>query len=274
MRCTTLQQCPAAIIPLGRDSHHGSSSLPEGCSLRKLAPSRRESANSRLHFQRAGPALPSYLALHHAGFSVLPVLLPGRWALTPPFHPCQTEPRFEGILQVSLLHATALRSAGGLFSVALSVAEPHRAGFNPAPRAEARNSAFRQSLHGWPPDVIRRVAPYPETAAKRSKGLRHRLSRAYDDGVRTFLPPRLCSGGFTPPFLDLSQRSPGSPANSIIAAEARVWRTVLRHSSRMVLTSERPNYVLSLYHRPCKILSSHSRLPRIRPCMFEKQKTS
>src|SRR5260370_8467882 len=39
---------------------------------------------------RAGPALPSYLALHHAGFSVPPVSPPERWALTPPFHPCQT----------------------------------------------------------------------------------------------------------------------------------------------------------------------------------------
>src|SRR4029077_4798648 len=39
--------------------------------------------------RRAGPALPSYLALHHAGFS-LPRLLPDeRWALTPPFHPYQ-----------------------------------------------------------------------------------------------------------------------------------------------------------------------------------------
>src|SRR5271154_2845556 len=39
---------------------------------------------------RAGPALPSYLALHHAGFSVPPMLPSERWALTPPFHPCQT----------------------------------------------------------------------------------------------------------------------------------------------------------------------------------------
>src|SRR5947208_17086033 len=39
---------------------------------------------------RAGPALPSYLALHRAGVSVPPVSPPERWALTPPFHPCQT----------------------------------------------------------------------------------------------------------------------------------------------------------------------------------------
>ena len=40
---------------------------------------------------RAGPALPSYLALHHAGFSVPRVLPHERWALTPPFHPYQTK---------------------------------------------------------------------------------------------------------------------------------------------------------------------------------------
>jgi len=67
-----------------------------------------------------------------------------------------------GVAQVSLRSATVLRSAGGLFSVALSVAWPHRTGFNPAPRAKARNSALRQSLRGRPPDVIRRVALYPE----------------------------------------------------------------------------------------------------------------
>ena len=84
----------AAIIPLGRDSHHGSSSLPEGCSLRRIAPSQRKSAGFRKRSRRAGPALPSYLALHHAGFSLPPMLPPERWALTPPFHPCQTERAF------------------------------------------------------------------------------------------------------------------------------------------------------------------------------------
>src|SRR5215470_5177638 len=37
--------------------------------------------------QRAGPALPSYLVLHHTGFAMPATLLPPRWALTPPFHP-------------------------------------------------------------------------------------------------------------------------------------------------------------------------------------------
>ena len=64
--------------------------------------------------QRAGPALPPYLVLHHAGFSVHPVLLPGRWALTPPFHPYLRCVRYEDVSQVFLRDITELRCAGGL----------------------------------------------------------------------------------------------------------------------------------------------------------------
>ena len=72
------------IIPLGPESLRDSSSLPEG----------RGAALLRAQRVRAGPALPSYLALLHAGFSVPRMLPPRRWALTPPFHPCQM--RFTG----------------------------------------------------------------------------------------------------------------------------------------------------------------------------------
>jgi hypothetical protein len=81
----------AAIIPLGRASRRDSSSLPEGFQSTMtciIVNGARSLAETLTH--RAGPALPSYLALHHAGFSVPPMLPPGRWALTPPFHPCQT----------------------------------------------------------------------------------------------------------------------------------------------------------------------------------------
>jgi len=67
------------IIPLGPGSLRDSSSLPEG----------QSAALFRARHMRAGPALPSYLALLHAGFSVPRMSPPGRWALTPPFHPCQ-----------------------------------------------------------------------------------------------------------------------------------------------------------------------------------------
>ena len=64
---------------------------------------------SRTLTRRAGPALPSYLALHHAGFSVPAMLPPQRWALTPPFHPYQRNMLFEDVPQVYLRDATVLR---------------------------------------------------------------------------------------------------------------------------------------------------------------------
>src|SRR6267142_4432456 len=113
----------AAIIPLGHDSHRDSSSLPEGFHLRWLAPPQKE----RVHFHERS------------------LIEPGR--LSPPIWPCTTRgfqcPRChhrsggllphlftlakrcvlcEDVSQVSLRDATVLRSAGGLFSVALSVA--------------------------------------------------------------------------------------------------------------------------------------------------------
>jgi hypothetical protein len=82
--------------------------------------------------QRAGPALPSYLALHHAGFSVPPASLPERWALTPPFHPYQARRLSKACLRFPSRPAAATQRCGslarirnrtgGIFSVALSVA--------------------------------------------------------------------------------------------------------------------------------------------------------
>jgi hypothetical protein len=107
--------------------------------LQQLAPlqresirrnNRREAGTARTLTRRAGPALPSYLALHHAGFSVPRVLPPERWALTPPFHPCQADELCEDVSQVFLRDVTVLRAAGGTFSVALSVSEPASASRN------------------------------------------------------------------------------------------------------------------------------------------------
>src|SRR5580700_2765743 len=79
--------------------------------------------------------------------------------------------RFEDVSQVFLRDATVLLSAGGIFSVALSV--NGGTGFSPYfPLLHRLNLCHR------PPGVTRRVALF-----------RHRLLRAYDDGVRTFLPP-------------------------------------------------------------------------------------
>jgi hypothetical protein len=123
------------IIPLGPGSLRDSSSLPEG----------RSAALFRGQHIRAGPALPSYLALLHAGFSVPRMLPPGRWALTPPFHPCQMNLTERG--QPLVLPQACRRGAsvtGGLFSVVLSVA------------ALARTAFAKRTAR--PPGVTRRVA--------------------------------------------------------------------------------------------------------------------
>ena len=130
------------IIPLGPESLRDSSSLPEGQSAALL----------RTRCMRAGPALPSYLALLHAGFSVPRVSPPGRWALTPPFHPCQmrsTERGEPAVLPRACRRGT--QHTGGIFSVALSVAAPSRLAF--AKRATQ------------PPGVTRRVALTPPALA-------------------------------------------------------------------------------------------------------------
>ena len=142
-----------AIIPLGPGSLRDSSSLPEGQSAALLRALRI----------RAGPALPSYLALHHAGFSVPRMLPPGRWALTPPFHPYQMRLTQSGgplVLPQACRRGTS--RIGGLFSVALSVAAPPGCPCGP--------------LAAQPPGVTRRVA------------LRRGLLRAGDDWCPDFPP--------------------------------------------------------------------------------------
>jgi len=106
-----------ATIPLGLGSLRNSSSLPEG-----------RGATLKAKRVRAGPALPSYLALLHAGFSVPRVLPLGRWALTPPFHPYQcARPKWRVHGFSVNLPQRRFHSTGGLFSVALSVAaHPNR----------------------------------------------------------------------------------------------------------------------------------------------------
>ena len=126
---------------------------------------------------RAGPALPSYLALHHAGFSV-PRLSPNeRWALTPPFHP------YRGISFRGRLAGFPARCHRAPFHRRFifcgTFREPHRT-------HDVRRS---------PPDVIRRVA--------------HRFP--------TLRPETSVSGlSSRPRSFDRDQRSPSSPAKLII----------------------------------------------------------
>ncbi len=158
------------IIPLGSGSLRNSSSLPEG----------RSNATFRMRRIRAGPALPSYLALLHAGFA-MPRMLPfERWALTPPFHPCQIRRTITGLLSVlPRAGPRGPRVPAVSVSVALSVAA------SPSP-------AFA-NVDAQPPGVTRRVAP-PS----------HALSS----------PQRPESGLSSRPLpsREANRRSPGSPA--------------------------------------------------------------
>jgi len=84
---------------------------------------------------------------------------PERWALTPPFHPCQTlralRRRLAGF--PARCHRAALRRRSILCGTFRSSAAPHPDLVGTL-HAEACNSAFQQTLRGRPPDVIRRVA--------------------------------------------------------------------------------------------------------------------
>jgi hypothetical protein len=168
-----LRTCRVTIIPLAPASRPGSSDLPEGSSLRTAC----AASKGALRAQRAGPALPSYLVLHHAGFAVPPSLLAERWALTPPFHPYLHSVPCEDILKVFLQAITGIRDAGGMFSVALSVnsstgfslcfaLREHRSRsvcektilYFPAPQSSSRERHTDSSLCYRSPGVTRRVA--------------------------------------------------------------------------------------------------------------------
>ncbi len=143
----------------------------------------------RKRSQRAGPALPSYLALHHAGFSVPPMLPPERWALTPPFHPCQTE------------RASRRRLAG-------FPARCHRASLS---RRYILCGTFREQWH-----KLKFVPPHPWRYQARCP-----LPRGPEDPRVYFVtgscePTTTVSGLSSRPaiFRWPGQRSPGSPANS------------------------------------------------------------
>ena len=124
--------------------------------------------------------LPSYLALHHAGFSVPPRLPEARWALTPPFHPYLRKARGRSIQMHAgrrfpfhpATEANDTRSyrTGGLVSVALSVTEHSR---------ERSPGVTRRVALG--PRIFRFRATFPP------------LGR--NIGVRTFLPRRAFQSG-------------------------------------------------------------------------------
>ena len=152
--------------------------------------SRRKLRRLRDSARRAGPALPSYLALHHAGFSVPPLLPTERWALTPPFHPCQAvrlrerEPKLvEDVSQVYLRAVTVQsRRRSILCGTFRELSQEHR---------------------------LKPVLPTAPLALPGALPLTLKPScAAAEFGVRTFLPSRLLG----------ASDHPAHPPRSIIAS--------------------------------------------------------
>lgn len=110
--------------PARRDDHSSSPAIARGIKrpTRGLMSAPIARCGLWLAPRRAGTALPSYLALLHAGFAVPPLLPTERWALTPPFHPYQMSLPLLDVPEVFLGPVTEAERTGGLFSVALSVA--------------------------------------------------------------------------------------------------------------------------------------------------------
>jgi hypothetical protein len=109
------------IIPLGRNSHYGSSSLPEGCSHSRLAPLLRKRCKIVLASLTSRAGSPLLFGLAPRGvFRASPV---ARRAVGsyPTFSPLPAKALLSDDEQVSLPPVTAALFRGGLFSVALSV---------------------------------------------------------------------------------------------------------------------------------------------------------
>jgi len=132
---------------------------------------------------------------------VPPVSPPERWALTPPFHPCQT------------LRAFRRRPAG------LPV-RCHRA---PLRRRSILCGTFRGAVSGTDFSLCSPLHPLALPGALPCQEFRqplrsrhsdaHKMINVPQDGVRTFLPFQLRRGGFTSPLLRRNQRSPSPPAS-------------------------------------------------------------
>jgi hypothetical protein len=171
-RANRNQPARTAIIPLVPVSLPGSSSLPEG----SIEPGRL----SPPIWPCTTRGFPCPRCRHRSGG-----LLPHLFTLA------KRREHFVGVSQVSLCDATALHSAGGLI---LCGTFRSSAALRPdqvaTPRAEARNSALRQTLRGKPPGVTRRVAlsRVPLTIPQPPFGV-CALINVPQDGVRTFLPP-------------------------------------------------------------------------------------
>ena len=171
---------------------------------------------------------------------------PGRWALTPPFHPYQAPRPLKICPRFFLWPITEAACAGGIFSVALSVAEP----FLAQPPGVTRRAALR--CPDFPPAVaLRQVASdHParslvsiirSNAARpsRRKSPVHRMADRLDAGARERDPTAWAAEAFLAaallaccsddsargPSCSTSSRRSGTPAavRGAFLPAKRVW---------------------------------------------------
>ena len=112
-----------------------------------------------------------------------PILQSERWALTPPFHPCQVQRIVKTCVRFCLTRVTESRHTGGIFSVALSVAGCSRGFTPPLHLAPWRYQARCPAVSGLSSRMGRRDKP--AAPAKRSPVLpaSHIIRR--NENVRT-----------------------------------------------------------------------------------------
>jgi len=106
-------------------------------------------------------------------------------------------------------------SAGGIFSVALSVTAPHRVELSSTPHAEACNSALRRSLRGRPLALPGALPSCPEAAVRQLRG--YPKAQAPRSSSPALASLRRRCPDFPPAPIARGQRSPGPSANFIIA---------------------------------------------------------
>ena len=201
------------IIPLGRGSRHGSSSLPEGCSPAEIAlPRRKRCKLSLASLGEPGRLSPPIWPCTTRGFPCLACcqtsggLLPHRFTLT---SKSAFERRWTGF--PAARHRSPL--CGGLFSVALSVTQS---------RAELSFGFATAS-----PGVTRRVAPLSADADRcpdfPPAAFVHLATDSGPAGDHPAHPPRVIITHLIAPYSRDARAQPaGGPS----------WRNITRASTK------------------------------------------
>src|SRR6266436_7901916 len=162
-------------------------------------------------------------------------------------------------------------SAGGIFSVALSVTEPHRVELSSTPPAEACNSALQRSLRGRPLALPGALPSCPEAAVRQLRGCPSPKAQGFVTG--SCEPTTTVSGlssrpdcsrpAITRPVRQFHYSSVSSP--SALHLPRRPTRLRVTNRSRGLRVSLVPSPGFAARLPFCCTQSSSSRIHRYRP---------